>query len=197
MSTRIYRGFFFLSGYMADALHMVQGFRPYVLKQAEAKMDAFMKNCVAGGMTEGDAYSLWLDRRFKVARTQERDVAVDTDFSLSFIPYINDGSGELARLRSPNGGMTEEIMLGICYTENEKWWKHFLRVNDVREFGYWNNADKPRRITAHDWKARGETWERAMDTSEATSTQAFSIELVGPYKPLPKAMRRAYRKKAS
>ncbi len=193
MSTRIYRGFFFLSGYMADALHMVQGFRPYVLKQAEAKMDAFMKNCVAGGMTEGDAYSLWLDRRLKVARTQERDVAVDTDFSLSFIPYINDGSGELACFHH----MPEEIMLGICYTENEKWWKHFLRVNDVREFGYWNNADKPRRITAHDWKARGETWERAMDTSEATSTQAFSIELVGPYKPLPKAMRRAYRKKAS
>lgn len=160
-------------------------------------MDAFIRNCVAYGMTEGDAYSLWLDRRFKVARTQERDVAVDTDFSLSFIPYINDGSGELARLRSPNGGITEEIMLGICYTENEKWWKHFLRVNDVREFGYWNNADKPRRITAHDWKARGETWERAMDTSEATSTQAFSIELVGPYKPLPKAMRRAYQKKAS
>ena len=193
MSTRIYRGFFFLSGYMADALHMVQGFRPYVLKQAEAKMDAFMKNCVAGGMTEGDAYSLWLDRRFKVARTQERDVAVDTDFSLSFIPYIHDGSGELACFHH----MPEEIMLGICYTENEKWWKHFLRVNDVREFGYWNNADKPRRITAHDWKARGETWERAMDTSEATSTQAFSIELVGPYKPLPKAMRRAYQKKAS
>ncbi len=193
MSTRIYRGFFFLSGYMADALHMVQGFRPYVLKQAEAKMDAFMKNCVAGGMTEGDAYSLWLDRRLKVARTQERDVAVDTDFSLSFIPYINDGSGELACFHH----MPEEIMLGICYTENEKWWKHFLRSNDVREFGYWNNADKPRRITAHDWKARRETWERAMDTSEATSTQAFSIELVGPYKPLPKAMRRAYQKKAS
>lgn len=196
MSTRIYRGFFFLSGYMADALYMVQGFRPYVLKQAAAKMDAFMKNCVAGGMTEGDAYSLWLDRRFKVARTQERDVAVDTDFSLSFIPYINYSSGELARFRS-SGGIDQKIMLGICYTENEKWWKHFLRVNDVREFGYWNNADKPRRITAHDWKARGETWERAMDTSEATSTQAFSIELVGPYKPLPKAMRRAYRKKAS
>ncbi len=193
MSTRIYRGFFFLSGHMADALHMVQGFRPYVLKQAEAKMDAFMKNCVAGGMTEGDAYSLWLDRRLKVARTQERDVAVDTDFSLSFIPYINDGSGELACFHH----MPEEIMLGICYTENEKWWKHFLRSNDVREFGYWNNADKPRRITAHDWKARRETWERAMDTSEATSTQAFSIELVGPYKPLPKAMRRAYQKKAS
>lgn len=95
MSTRIYRGFLFLSGYMADALHMVQCFRPYVLKQAEAKMDAFIRNCVADGMTEGDAYSLWLDRRFKVARTQERDVAVDTDFSLSFIPYINDGSGEL------------------------------------------------------------------------------------------------------
>ena len=193
MSTRIYRGFLFLSGHMADALHMVQGFRPYVLKQAEAKMDAFMKNCVAGGMTEGDAYSLWLDRRFKVARTQERDVAVDTDFSLSFIPYINDADNELACFHH----MPEEIMLGICYTENEKWWKHFLRVNDVREFGYWNNADKPRRITAHDWKARGETWERAMDTSEATSTQAFSIELVGPYKPLPKAMRRAYQKKAS
>lgn len=197
MSTRIYRGFFFLSGYMADALHMVQGFRPYVLKQAEAKMDAFMKNCVAGGMTEGDAYSFWLDRRLKVARTQERDVAVDTDFSLSFIPYVNDGYGELARLRAPGGGITEEIMLGICYTENEKWWKHFLRTENVREFGYWNNADKPRRITAYDWKARGETWERAMDTTEATSTQAFSIELVGPYKPLPKAMRRAYRKKAS
>lgn len=71
MSTRIYRGFLFLSGYMADALHMVQCFRPYVLKQAEAKMDAFIRNCVADGMTEDYAYSLWLDRRFKVARTQE------------------------------------------------------------------------------------------------------------------------------
>lgn len=168
MSTRIYNGFRLETQSLAEALRMVQAFRPWVEAQANQRFDSFVENLSNEGMEMGQAYDLWCDRREKVRVTGSWDPAVDTDFSLSLIP-VSDG------------------ILGIVYTAHKEWCAAWMAQPGVTEYGYWNNSDAPDGVSELDWEAREKAW--SVLTNDAVSMQAFSIEVMNPTGPRPKAWR--------
>lgn len=172
MSTRIYKGFLIETDSLSAIMGVVNGFRPWVVKQAERKMDAFIRVLTDSGMDYREAYRTWGARREALAKTMVRDPVVDTEFSLSFLP-------------EPPGGHC----LGIVYTEDAAWHRKWLRQPGVRQYGYWDNSDKPSHITSREWRERGEAWSSVLPGSAPVVMQSFSLDLMGPHNPWPKAAR--------
>lgn len=168
MSTRIYQGFRLKTASLSEVLSLVEGFRPWVVAQANERLDTFTANMAKEGANDLEAWRSWADRRQRVLRTGERDPFIDTDFSISLIP-------------------AGEHMLGIAYTEHSAWFKAWVALPGVEEFGYWDNADGPEDVPEGEWDARGRAWQVLKDGP--VSMQSFSIELVNPSGPAPKAWR--------
>lgn len=168
MSTKIYQGFLLYEDSLALIHGIVNEFRPWVMKQAQKQLDEFVARLVAGGETEQMAWRLWMDRRAAMRKSGHRDPAVDTDFSLSFIP-------EKDCLGLDLGG---DSCVGICYTEHAKWYERWLKQPRVARFSYWDNADKPKGVSKAEWSARGAAWDTAMDGHRPVTLQSYSIDLV-------------------
>lgn len=168
MSMCIYQGFLLKTDSLAEVSRIVEAFRPWVTSQAEHRYDQFMDNMVTSGKTETEAFALWRDFRDRVRKEGVRVPIVDTDFSISLIPV--------------NGGL-----LGIVYTEHRAWYEAWCQQPGVEEFSYWDNADAPDEMAESEWQLREKAW--AVLTGQPVAMQAFSIDLVSPNGPLPKAWR--------
>lgn len=168
MSTCIYQGIRLKTSSLSRVLGILESFRPWVAAQADERFDTFMDNMVKGGSTPIQAYDSWQDRRRRVKTTGERDPFIDTEFSVSIIPA---------------GRQT----LGIVYTEQTPWFNAFVAHPGVEEYGYWDNTDGPDEVSEQEWEGRRRAWEVLKDGP--VSMQSFSIELVNPNGPLPKAWR--------
>lgn len=167
MSTRIYKGFRLATDSLSEALRIVERFRPWVTGQADQVLDTFMYNMKKEGADAVKAFDTWQDLR-RLMRTQQRRVPqVDTDFTVLLIP-------------SAVG------MLGIVYTERSAWFEAWCLQEGVQEYSYWDNADAPEDCT-EEWLERGKAW--SVLNSGPASMQGFSIELVSPEGPVPKAWR--------
>lgn len=165
MSTRIYRGFVIDTTDFREILARVDAFRPWVQAQAEAKLDAFVSRVEQG--EPGRGHELWQNRRV-VARDGGGDPAVDTDFTLSFIPC-------------------EGKTLGVAHVASNAWFAAWLEQPGVSYYGYWNNADSPDDVSEEEWARREADWQ--VLTAGPVSTQMFGIEVMSPHGPLPKAWR--------
>lgn len=170
MSIRIYKGFLIDTDSVSDIALAIEEFRPWVRTAAEAKLDKFVKS-LSATKDNREAYRTWQARREASRATNYRDPAVDTDFSLAFIAHPN-----------------QMQCLGICYTENLPWFRKWLKTRGVQEYSYWNNADKPSRLSAREWAERGIVW-GSVPLSDPASTYAMHIDLIGPGQPLPRAAR--------
>ncbi|KVP17024.1 hypothetical protein [Burkholderia ubonensis] len=168
MSTRIYQGFRLATDSLAEAMRIVEAFRPWVTEQSEKLFDTFMENMAKNGDNAIKAYDTWQDLRAEVRKEQRRIPHVDTDFNVVLIPA---------------GG----AMLGIVYTEHPDWYTAWCAHEGVEEFGFWDNADGPDGMLEEQWEARKQAW--SVLTNAPVSMQGFSIELVSPHGPLPKAWR--------
>lgn len=168
MSTRIYKGFRIATESLQDVLRLVESIRPWAAAQADLVMDRFMENMAADGSDAIQAYDTWQELR-RLMRTEQRRVPqVDTDFTVLVIPV-------------------QGAMLGIVYTEQPAWYKAWCALPGVEEFSYWDNADAPEDMSEEEWETRKQAWD--VMTSQPASMQGFSIELVSPNGPVPKAWR--------
>lgn len=172
MSTRIYKGFLVETDSLSRVMELVNDFRPWVIRQAEKKMDAFIRTLTTSGMDYREAHRTWGARRDAVKATMMRDPAVDTEFSLSFLP-------------EPPGGHC----LGIVYTEDPAWHRKWLKQPGVRQYGYWNNYDKPSHITSREWREREAAWKSVLPYGDPVVMCALSIDLMGPHNPWPRVAR--------
>ena len=49
----------------------------------------------------------------------------------------------------------------------------------VRDYSYWNNADKPSRVSGLEWLQREESWNSVLPDSDPVVMHSFSIDLMG------------------
>lgn len=172
MSTKIYTGFLIETDSLACLMEKVDAFRPWVIRQAEKKMDDFIRVLVKSGVSASEAWRTWDARRIALRQTMQRDPAVDVEFSLSFFP-------------EPPGGHC----LGIVYTAEDAWRRKWLKQPGVHDYSYWDNADKPSRVSGPEWRQREEAWKSVLPDNDPVVMHSFSIDLIGPNNPWPKAMR--------
>lgn len=170
MSTKIYKGFRLKVSTFAEALALINQFRPWVVHAAEAVMDASLAEFEACKKEpDANTYQLWLTLRENLLRDRGLRVpTIDTDFSLTLIP-------------------SEQGLLGVAYTEHEDWYRQWCSHPGVEEYAYWDNADRPDGISELEWEARGLAWE--VLTKDPVCVQGFSIDLVDPNGPLPARLR--------
>lgn len=157
MSTKIYQGFRFSSNNLHDISFAVDRIRPYILKQARAMKDAYLKI---------DSSSGWHKRRAEIKRTGQRDPAVDTQFQIVFIPHRE----------SPL-----DYCYGIVYCEHARWYQRWLRVPGVCDFSYWNNTDKPDRISSYAWSERARIWNEVLPGRAVPAVRGFAIDVIDWY----------------
>lgn len=165
MSTCIYQGFRLNTDSFAEALRLVEAFRPWVNLQAEKRLEDFMRNLVVSGKSPSEARRAWRDLREQSRKDGTREPDVDTDFSISLIPA--------------EGGVQ-----GIVFTEHHDWYTAWCAQPGVEEFSYWDNTDRPTGMDMSHWQARKQAWQ--VLTGEPVAMQAFSIDLVSPNGPRPK-----------
>lgn len=170
MGNRIFSGFRLDTDSFADALKLVNEFRPWVVAKSEQMLDSFIANITKeDGVDFVTAFDRWQERR-RFMRIQQTDFpAVDTEFSIVLVPY--------------SGGL-----LGRVYTAQRPWREQWYAHPGVREYSYWDNEEPPEDVTAEDWAARAEAW--AIITDRPMAMQGFAIDLVSPEGPMPKQWRR-------
>lgn len=167
MSTKIYQACKLNTSNFKKILEMCNAFKPWLTAAAEKKMDDFIKMCDDNGKK---GFNLWFELRADQKKTGQSMPLVDTDFSLSFIPY------------------SRNTTLAIIYTDNNAWYNEWLAQPGVSEYGYWNNTDMPDEMTRREWNQRRRVWNKALNYN-AVCTQAFSIDLMEPTGPHPKGWR--------
>lgn len=170
MGDRIYSGFRLATDSFAEALRIVEAFRPWVIEQSEIRLDTYLAHVMEEeGGTFIAAFDKWQDRRAVMRRQQLPMPAVDTDFTVVLVPM--------------NG-----YLLGRVYTVQPEWRAAWYEHSGVEVFSYWDNMEKDDDVSDDDWDARGKAWAKLTD--QPMSMQGFSIELVSPEGPMPKAWRR-------
>ncbi|MEX3984122.1 hypothetical protein AB4Y45_34780 [Paraburkholderia sp. EG287A] len=176
MGINVAMGFRLQTDSFAQALCIVDAFRPWVTEQAEAVIDDFMAQAEAARKTpDADPYMLWQKLRDKFVREKKRRMpAVDTDFSVTLIP-------------------TDGAVLGIVYTVHQPWYDAWCQHAGVQSYYYIGSGDQPEEISDEEWSARAKAWSAL--NYDPVCMQGFSIDLVDPEGPLPKQYRAALKPK--
>jgi len=171
MSDIIMPGFRLATDSFAEALRIVEAFRPWVTEQAEKRLDSFLAHVMEeDGCDFVAAYDKWQARRISMRQREHMAMpAVDTDFSVVLVP-------------------TQGYLIGRVYTVQPEWRAAWYEHPGVEVFSYWDNMEGPEDVSEEDWAARGKAW--SIITDRPMSMQGFSIELVSPEGPMPKAWRR-------
>lgn len=128
MSTKIYTGCKVDVSTIEELLVLTSNFRLIIENLAEEKQKKF-----------GGTYTEWRTRQQKIKSSGYRDPEVDTEFSISFFPWAN-------------------YFLGICHVEEYKWFDLWLTQENVHEFIYYDNTDKPDNVSEVDWEKRDVIW---------------------------------------
>jgi hypothetical protein len=175
MGTKIPQGFRLDTDSFAEALRVINAFRPWVTAQSEALIDAFIEKADAAKKTpDADSWQLWQDLREKFVREKKRVMpAIDTDFSIALIP-------------------AEGVMLGVVYTVHRDWYEAWCKHPGVEEFYFVDSGDTPEDISEEAWAQRAQAW--SVLNYDPVCMQGFSIDLVNPEGPLPKQYRVALKR---
>lgn len=170
MSDIVIQGFRLETDSFAEALRIVEAFRPWVTEQSEKRLDTFVANVMeADGGDFVAAFDLWQSRRDRLKASRLSDPGVDTDFTVVLVP-------------------TAGFLLGRIFSAQRDWTAEWFKQPGVEEFSYWDNMDGPEDVSDEAWKARGQAW--SVITRDPIAMQGFSIELVSPEGPMPQAWRR-------
>ena len=87
----------------------------------------------------------------------ERDPAVDFECNISLIPSGND-------------------TLGTIFTECSEMTEHILKLEEIEEYNYWDNTDKPENISEKIWEKRYSKWKEATNF-KAPSESGLTAEI--------------------
>ena len=95
----------------------------------------------------------------RIYKTQHRDPDYDFQFSVSFISSNNK-------------------ILVFVNTEKQVYLDLFVSITKAKEYGYWNNTDKPKGVSAKEWKERERDWRKGTDDFGRISTYGLQWELL-------------------
>ncbi len=181
MSTKIYYGFRVQTSDPKEIIKLVKDYRKkYWSLDARKKKIEFLHSIVSHITDpeklvmygefgyEMNAYTmaenLWHKMRGEIKKTGYRNSMVDTDFQIVVFPH-------------------ETVFLGIVYTESSKWFRKWLKMPGVSEYGYWNNTDPPDDVSEEEWENRGKVWNEVLGSSGVPATSGFTIDIHDPYGP--------------
>lgn len=69
-------------------------------------------------------------------------------------------------------------ILGYVFTNNEeKYYENLLKLPFIKEFGYWNNTDKPEELTDDEWNDRYEAWNAVLDRNVFFTDSGITVEI--------------------
>ena len=169
MSTVIRNGFRWNIANWSEALVVARAFQATADRLAQDLLDNYL-SCYKSRRA---GWRSWVERRDEMRRTNQRDPAVDTGFSLVIFPV---------------NGLSVPGVLGIIYTEHNAWRQAWLGQIGVCEYGFWNNADEPAGVSAKEWAERGRNWDIALpDACAVPALRGFTIDLVPAHGPFPPA----------
>lgn len=169
MSTKIYNGFRLPKMEMTELLTFSQKVKEQCQKiktekyhRAFADMVTAILDNINGGYSEKSLYMeeigvnkyvpdnvfshvYWdIYQRIKdMKATRERDPAVDFGSEVLFIPQ-------------------DDCILALFYAENREFTKCWKSFKEVEDYSYWNQTDRPRKITVKDWQKRSDDWDKAL-----------------------------------
>ena len=171
MSTKIYHGFEIKSNNSVDLLSKLKTISKRIEKLADAKLKSWLaqratyifdnytienKDTSNGILVK--VFMEYIDRAGEVKKTQKRDPGIDFSFSLTIFPK------------------TAKKSIGIIYCEHQDLIDAFMDHEDVSDFSYWNNTDRPEDISESEWQARKKSWDKALDrTTFGKSGFTFTI----------------------
>lgn len=181
MSIKIYHGFRVATNDFTVILDLVKTYREVHWKHdSREKKIVFLSSIIARAEDpnkkvmnekygyEINAYSLaeniWQEMRHEIKKTGLRNHTVDTDFQIVVFPH-------------------KDTILGIAYTESNKWFNQWLTLPGVSEYGYWNNTDPPDDVTDEEWEVRGEIWDEVLGSLGIPSMVGYTIDIHDPYGP--------------
>lgn len=177
MSIKLYKGFRIKTDSMKEVLNIVEKFRPIIELEAQKIMDTFLNNVKESYNGDKEsleckvaAHSLWFNARKKILdEGGKRMPSIDTDFSITLYPY--------------NG-----YLLGTVFTEHTAWYELWCQQDQIEEYAYWNNMDKPNNISEENWNQRQIDWN--MLSNNPLSMQGFSMDVIDPHGPKPLFLRK-------
>lgn len=96
------------------------------------------------------------DEQAQIERAKERNPTVDFDFEVSLLPF-------------------EGKIYGMVRCEHAPWISIFKRTVPVKDFSYWDNTDKPSRISREDWNERERVWENIFKDSHIINQNSLEV----------------------
>lgn len=80
----------------------------------------------------------------------------------------------------PVAGANSEKTPAYVINNNEpEYLSNLLELPYIKEYGYWNNTDKPDELTEEEWDERRSDWNEVLDRSFLFTGTGFSIDLPG------------------
>lgn len=117
-----------------------------------------------GEKTEQEAYRFFIDdfrKRVKeVKATRERDPSID--FESKIIIYKDVGEGG--------------YYYGVIFSENKYFGMLLKKQQFVQDYSYWDNTDKPDRITKKEWEEREYLWNKVIGKTGIYNKRGFEFE---------------------
>jgi hypothetical protein len=155
MSTKIYNGFKIDTGDISEVQSIFNGHQ-VALKQVtkekiieflvKSAVEEFDKDKVYNNPVEEDknyisqANQEMRDRQRESKKNNSRDPEIDFEAEIAIFPF-------------------EGNFYGIYYSEQNEFYNNLLKQKKVSEFSYYDNTDKPDRITKKEWEERERVWD--------------------------------------
>ena len=92
------------------------------------------------------------------AKSSNRDPKYDLDFSVCFV-------------------MAGQECLALLYTQPSALTRAWEALPQVKEFGYWNNTDRPDSVSPKEWNRRKRLWDQALGEVGIPADVGVSFEL--------------------
>lgn len=159
MSTKIYNGFKIDTGDISEVQSIFNGHQVALKEVTKEKIIEFLvksavedfdKDIISKKNTGKDnnyisqASREMDDRQREIKKTGYRDPEVDFGVEIAIFPF-------------------EGKFYGIYYSEQEEFYHNLLKQQKISEFSYYDNTDKPERISKKEWKERERVWDIIFD----------------------------------
>ena len=112
------------------------------------------------------AYDSIRERIKKVAETSLRDPEIDFDFHLCLIP-------------------TKTQILALLYTEQNEMTKAWESFKEVSSYYYFNNSDRPDKVSVAEWNKRKRDWDKALGADGIPGTKSLQYHPIDKFFPFP------------
>lgn len=171
MSTKIYNGYILKNDELFDSVKLLEFCLKHQKKFTKLKQKLGLKvladNFISALDSKyingeqpapidvlGNAWMEISERVREISRSMRRDVEVDLEVTVCFIPIIS-GKDETKK------------MLALFYAENEEFTKCWESIKGVSEYHYQNQSDQPDELSKAEWRQREKDWNQALPYNAA------------------------------